>query len=77
MDVGKISAIRDRKEPQNVKQLQEFLGCSNYYRSWIKDYAKITKPLFDLLKKDTKFKWKVIQWFKWSNYKHRFLQKYL
>ena len=54
MDVGKIREIKDYKEPQNVKQLQEFLGGSNYYRSLIKDYAKIEKPLFDLSKKDLK-----------------------
>jgi hypothetical protein len=50
-DPKKIKAIEDRKRPTNVKETQIFLGCCSYYRNLIKDFAKIAKPLFELLKK--------------------------
>lgn len=55
MDPEKVKAMLERRPPTNVKEVQIFLGCSGYYRSLIKDYAHIAKPLFDLIKKDTIF----------------------
>ena len=43
--------------PTNVKQTQQFLGICNYYRKFIKDYAKIADPLNALLRKVKKFEW--------------------
>ena len=40
MDGSKIEAIKERLPPKNVKQLQQFLGIYNYYRRFVKDYAK-------------------------------------
>jgi hypothetical protein len=57
MDPAKIVAIKDRVEPKNVKQVQQFLGMSNYYRRFIRDYARIVAPLYELLKKENKFLW--------------------
>lgn len=45
VDPEKIAAIRDYPIPKTLKQLRSFLGLSGYYRKFIKDYAKITKPL--------------------------------
>jgi hypothetical protein len=33
------------------------LGVLGYQRAFIQDYARLAKPLHDLLKKDTKFLW--------------------
>ena len=45
------------ERPKNVKALQRFLGMAGFYRHFIDSYAKITRPLCALLKKDTKFCW--------------------
>ena len=41
----KVEAIRNWKEPTNVKEIQRFLGFANFYRRFIKNYSKIVKPL--------------------------------
>lgn len=45
VDPEKVMTIRDYPAPKTLKQLRSFLGLSGYYRKFIKDYAKITKPL--------------------------------
>ena len=40
-----------------MKDIQKFLGLANYYRRFVKDFAKITKPLHQLVWKDKKWKW--------------------
>ena len=57
MDPEKVDAIKGRVPPKNIKQIQQFLGICNYYRRFIKDYAKIAEPLTKLLRKEEKFEW--------------------
>jgi hypothetical protein len=57
IDPSKIEAVQQWPSPTNVKQLRGFLGLTGYYRKFIKHYAMITKPLADLLRKDTQFLW--------------------
>ena len=45
------------KVPTNVKQVRQFLGLTQYYRRFQKDYAKIAHPLHNLTKKDVAFSW--------------------
>ncbi|XP_073694089.1 uncharacterized protein [Garra rufa] len=49
MDQGKVQAIQDWLTPGTVKELQRFLGFSNFYRCFIQNYSKITAPLTSLL----------------------------
>ena len=55
MDLKKIQAIVDWLIPQNVKQVQSYLGFYNFYRRFIKGFAKIAGPLIRLSKKDASF----------------------
>ena len=41
--------------PNTVKGIRSFLGHDGFYKRFIKDFSKITKPLCRLLEKDTKF----------------------
>ncbi|KAL0152438.1 hypothetical protein M9458_052161 [Cirrhinus mrigala] len=50
MDQGKVNTILERPKPCSVKELQRFLGFSNFYRRFIKDYSSITAPLTSLLR---------------------------
>ena len=54
---SKIAAVEDMPSPTNVKELQQFLGLSGYYRKFIKGYANITSPVTALLKKDAVWEW--------------------
>lgn len=45
VDPEKIATIRDYESPKTLKQLRSFLGLARYYRKFIQDFAKITKPL--------------------------------
>ena len=38
--------------------MQKFLGLANYYRRFIKNFARIAAPLHVLVKKEQKWKWK-------------------
>lgn len=41
--------------PKNEKELKHFLGTIGYYRRFIQDFAKMVKPLTQLLRTDTDF----------------------
>lgn len=47
---NKIEAIANIPPPKTLKDLRSFLGMSGYYRRFIKDYAKLAKPLTSLLR---------------------------
>ena len=56
MDVHKIDAIREWPTPKNLKEVQSFMGFCNFYRRFIENYSKIGRALFDLTKKENKYK---------------------
>lgn len=41
----KIKAIQNYPIPKTLKEIRSFLGITGYYQKFIKDYAKIAKPL--------------------------------
>lgn len=57
MDPDKVDAIVNWEAPINVKDVQAFLGFSNFYRRFIRSFSRIVRPLVSLTKKDAKFNW--------------------
>ncbi|KAL0157145.1 hypothetical protein M9458_048391, partial [Cirrhinus mrigala] len=42
MDDSKVNAVRDWPRPKTLKELQRFLGFSNFYRRFIRNFAPLT-----------------------------------
>jgi len=57
MQKEKVERVLNWLVPRNVKEVQKFLGLANYYRRFIKDFAKIAAPLHVLVRKKQKWKW--------------------
>lgn len=53
----KIAALHNWPMPTTLKSLQRFLGFTNYYRKFVKNYAHITAPLYNICSSKVKFKW--------------------
>lgn len=61
VDPEKTFAIREYPNPRNEKELRRFLGMSNYYRKFIKNYATIAAPLYYLTRKGVNWKWEELE----------------
>ena len=55
VDKAKIEVIEKMPPPTTVKGIRSFLGHAGFYRRFIKDFSKISKPLCSLLEKDFAF----------------------
>jgi hypothetical protein len=53
----KIATIQHFPTPKIATNVKAFLRLTRHYKRFIGGYAKITKPLFTLTKKDYKFLW--------------------
>ncbi|XP_023311910.1 uncharacterized protein K02A2.6-like isoform X3 [Anoplophora glabripennis] len=53
----KVEAIVAAPTPTNVSETRSFIGMVNYYSKFIPDLATKLKPIYNLLKKDSKFRW--------------------
>ena len=58
---GIINAIREAKAPENVSELQSFLGTAKYLRKFVPHFAELASPLYTLLRKGEKWNWKLEQ----------------
>jgi len=55
MQEEKVVGVLGWPRPKTVKEVQKFLGLANYYRQFVKDFAKIAKPMHKLVRKDEKW----------------------
>ncbi|XP_049870365.1 uncharacterized protein LOC126369844 [Pectinophora gossypiella] len=60
-DPEKLETIDKIKKPENVKELQRFLGLITYLSKFIKNLSDITAPLRVLLQKDIEWSWETEQ----------------
>lgn len=51
------AALRDMHTPVNTSQLRSFMGCANYFRRFIPNYAVLAKPLTKLCSDKVPFTW--------------------
>ena len=51
----KVDGVLSWSEPKNVKDVRKFLGLTNYYRRFIKDFARVARPMNMLIRKDVKW----------------------
>lgn len=56
-DRAKVECISNYPVPRNTKEVKAFLGLVGYYRKFIKDFSKKSKPLTNLLKQGQEFIW--------------------
>lgn len=57
IDKQKAESINEFPVPKDQQEIKSFLGCCNYYRRYIKNFAKRAYALTALLRKDTPFIW--------------------
>ena len=55
VDQEKVSIIKTLLPCTIVKGIRSFLGHAGFYRRFMKDFSKISRPLRKLLEKDAKF----------------------
>ena len=54
MQKEKVVGVLEWPRPKTVKEVQKFLGLANYYRKFVKYFAKLAKLLHKLVRKDEK-----------------------
>jgi len=49
-----VDGVLSWPEPRNMKDVRKFLGLTNYYRRFIKDFTQIARSMNILMRKDIK-----------------------
>nr|GEW61801.1 reverse transcriptase domain-containing protein [Tanacetum cinerariifolium] len=55
VDKAKIEVISKSPHPTTIKGIRSFLGHAGFYRRFIKDFSKISRPMTHLLEKNSPF----------------------
>ena len=53
----RVKAVKDLPAPRNFKETQKVMGFLSYHRRFVKGFAGLAKPIYELLDKDKKFLW--------------------
>ncbi|KAG6863526.1 hypothetical protein C0995_007123, partial [Termitomyces sp. Mi166 len=61
MDPMKVAGVAEWPELKNKKEVQAFLGFTDFYWRFIKDFSHHACPLFDLTVKDAAWQWGALQ----------------
>ena len=55
MEEKNVHGVVDWPVSRSTKDVQKFLELANYYRQFVKDFARVTKPLHKMTRKDVKW----------------------
>ncbi|CAN6456009.1 unnamed protein product [Victoria cruziana] len=55
VDKAKVETIAKLTPPSSVREVRSFIGHAGFYRKFIQDFSKISRPLCELLAKDSTF----------------------
>ena len=69
-DLRKTERVISWPLPTSKREVQQFLGLANYYRRFIKNFAKIANPLHKLTEKSAPFLWTAECQLAFDNLKH-------
>ena len=53
----KVKAVKEFRNPTNVKEVREFLGLAGYYRRFVPNFARVAGPLHSLTRQEVPFHW--------------------
>ena len=70
MDPVKVAGVSEWPVPANRRELQSFLGFTNFYRRFIQDFSHHARPLFDLTKNDVNWHWSSEEQLSFDTLKH-------
>ena len=56
MEKDKVAGVLNWPIPKTVRDVRKFLGLVNYYRQFVKDFAKLAQLLNNLIRKEEKWK---------------------
>jgi len=57
MDPVKVAGVTEWPTPSNRKEVQSFLGFTNFHHRFIQGFSHLAHPLFDLTWKDMEWRW--------------------
>jgi hypothetical protein len=75
MDPTKVEGVRNWATPSTKKHVRSFLGFCNFYRAFIRGFAKLAKPLNNLTKKDAPWIWGNDEQNAFDTLKHRITEE--
>ena len=59
MDPANVAGVSEWPAPTMKKEVQSFLGFTNFYQRFIEGFSHIARPLFNLTKAKSIFKWSI------------------
>ena len=69
----KVQEVMDWPVPRSIKDMQKFLELANYYKQFVKDFARVAKSLYKMMRKDTKWNWEERQQKVFEESKEKFI----
>ena len=69
MDPIKIAGVTEWPTLMNKKEVQSFLGFTNFYWRFIEGFSEHTRPLFDLTRNNSRWCWEAAEHSAFENLK--------